>query len=80
VKLLTIKHNKEKEEVKKNMTLKREKRKENVTRKLLEQVRTAKRRGRCLKKSFPEGNLQIRMWSLIHNEKKNIFLSEKTAM
>jgi hypothetical protein len=38
VKLLTIKHHKEKEEVKKNMTLKREKRKENVTRKLLEQV------------------------------------------
>ena len=40
MKLLTIKLNKEKEEVKKNMTLKREKRKENVTRKLLEQVRT----------------------------------------
>ena len=37
--MLTIKHHKEKEEVKKNMTLKREKRKENVTRKLLEQVR-----------------------------------------
>ena len=36
--MLTIKLNKEKEEVKKNMTLKREKRKENVTRKLLEQV------------------------------------------
>jgi hypothetical protein len=42
VKLLTIKLHKEKEEVKKNMTLKREKRKENVTRKLLEQVKKIK--------------------------------------
>ena len=40
--MLTIKLNKEKEEVKKNMTLKREKRKENVTRKLLEQVSSSR--------------------------------------
>ena len=41
VKVLTIKHNKEKDEVKKNLTIKREKKKESVTRKLLEQERAA---------------------------------------
>lgn len=41
MKLLTIRHNKEKDEVKKNLTIKREKKKENVTRKLLEQERAA---------------------------------------
>ena len=39
VKVLTIKHNKEKEEAKKNLTIKREKKKDNVSRKLLEQER-----------------------------------------
>lgn len=41
VKILTIKHNKEKEEAKKNLTIKREKKKESVSRKLLEQERAA---------------------------------------
>ncbi len=41
VKLLTIKHNKEKDEVKKNLTIKREKKKELAQRKLLEQERAA---------------------------------------
>lgn len=41
VKLLTIKHNKEKDEVKKNLTIKREKKKESIQRKLLEQERAA---------------------------------------
>ena len=41
IKLLTIKHNKEKDEVKKNLTIKREKKKESVQRKLLEQERAA---------------------------------------
>lgn len=41
LKVLTIKHNKEKDEVKKNMTIKREKKKESVQRKLLEQERAA---------------------------------------
>ena len=41
LKLLTIKHNKEKDEVKKNLTIKREKKKESVQRKLLEQERAA---------------------------------------
>ncbi len=48
VKLLTMKHHKEKEEAKKNLTLKREKRKENVTRKLLEQVKTHTKITICL--------------------------------
>ena len=39
VKVLTIKHNKEKEEAKKNLTIKREKKKDTVSRKLLEQER-----------------------------------------
>ena len=39
VKVLTIKHNKEKEEAKKNLTMKREKKKDTVSRKLLEQER-----------------------------------------
>jgi len=39
VKLLTIKHNKEKDEVKKNLTIKRDKKKELAQRKLLEQER-----------------------------------------
>ena len=46
--MLTIKLNKEKEEVKKNMTLKREKRKENVTRKLLEQVSSPRMIGQLM--------------------------------
>jgi hypothetical protein len=41
LKLLTIRHNKEKDDVKKNLTIKREKKKESVTRKLLEQERAA---------------------------------------
>lgn len=41
LKLLTIKHNKEKDDVKKNLTIKREKKKESVQRKLLEQERAA---------------------------------------
>jgi len=41
LKVLTIKHNKEKDEVKKNLTIKREKKKESVQRKLLEQERAA---------------------------------------
>ena len=41
LKLLTIKHNKEKDEVKKNLTIKREKKKESAQRKLLEQERAA---------------------------------------
>ena len=39
VKVLTVKHNKEKEEAKKNLTIKREKKKDNISRKLLEQER-----------------------------------------
>ena len=39
VKVLTIKHNKEKEDAKKNLTIKREKKKDNVSRKLLEHER-----------------------------------------
>ena len=39
VKVLTIKHNKEKEEARKNLTMKREKKKDTVSRKLLEQER-----------------------------------------
>ena len=39
VKVLTIKHNKEKDEAKKNLTMKREKKKDTVSRKLLEQER-----------------------------------------
>ena len=38
-KVLTLKHNKEKQEFEKNMTLKREKKKEHVAKKLLEQER-----------------------------------------
>ena len=41
VKVLTIKHNKEKEEAKKNLTIKREKKTESIQRKLLEQERAA---------------------------------------
>jgi len=41
VKLLTIKHNKEKDDIKKNLTIKREKKKDSVQRKLLEQERAA---------------------------------------
>ena len=41
VKVLTIKHNKEKEEAKKNLTMKREKKTESIQRKLLEQERAA---------------------------------------
>ena len=41
LRVLTIKHNKEKEDVKKNLTIKREKKKESVQRKLLEQERAA---------------------------------------
>ena len=41
LRVLTIKHNKEKDEVKKNLTIKREKKKESVQRKLLEQERAA---------------------------------------
>ena len=39
VKVLTVKHLKEKEEFEKNMTIKREKKKESMTRKLLEHER-----------------------------------------
>ena len=41
LRVLTIKHNKEKDEVKKNLTIKREKKKESVQRKLLEHERAA---------------------------------------
>ena len=40
-KVLTLKHTKEKEDFEKNMTIKREKKKEHVTKKLLEQERAA---------------------------------------
>ena len=39
--MLTLKHNREKEEFEKNMTMKREKKKEHISRKLLEQERAA---------------------------------------
>ena len=39
--MLTIKHNKEKDDIKKNLTIKREKKKDSVQRKLLEQERAA---------------------------------------
>ena len=44
VKVLTVKHLKEKEEFEKNMTIKREKKKESMTRKLLEHERLVFRR------------------------------------